>query len=237
MSFINFKDNYLIMKKFVLVLIALFTLSIVNAQDISVGVKAGINYAGTLTSDATYNDYFDAVIAPHFGVVADYALNNDFSVQAELLYSTSGFNRSDTVETLAGDITYDLTGKVNYLTIPIMAKYYFVDGLSLEAGPYVGFLLSAALDGSVELPDLLGGTQEFDKEDMKEDYNTTDIGLGVGASYEMDNGIFVSLRYNLGLTDINAEDLSEIPVTDGALDKDDTIKNNIFQFSVGYKFM
>lgn len=226
------------MKKFVLVLIALFTLSIANAQDISVGVKAGINYAGTLTSDDAYNDHFDALIGPHFGVVADYALSDDFAVQAELLYSPSGFNRSDTVETLAGDIVYDLTGKVNYLTIPIMAKYYFTDGFSLEAGPYVGFLLSSTLDGTVQLPAALGGgTTEFDKEDMKEGYNSTDIGLGVGASYEMENGLFFTARYNLGLTDINAEDLSAIPVTDDLLDKEDTIKNNVFQLSVGYKFM
>lgn len=225
------------MKKFVLILIALFTLSLTNAQDISLGLKAGVNYAGTLTSDADYNDYFDAHIGPHFGVVANFAINNDFAVQGELLYSPSGFNRNDTFETLAGDVKYDVTGKVNYLTIPIMAKYYFVDGLSLEAGPYVGFLLSATLDGTVEAPAILGGTTTFDKQDIKEDYNSTDIGIAVGASYKMENGLFFSLRYNLGMTDINAEDLSEIAVTDGVLDKDDTIKNKVLQFSVGYFFM
>lgn len=225
------------MKKFVFLLIALFTLSIANAQDISFGVKAGVNYGATLTTDSDYNDHFDAMIGPHFGVLADIAITDDFSFQPELLYSPSGFKQAETIETAAGDVTYDLKGAVNYLTLPLMAKYYFVDGFSLEAGPYVGFVISANLDGTVEMPDVLGGTITYDKEDIKESYNSIDYGLGVGASYELEMGVFFTARYNLGLSDINAEDLSEIPDTDGVLDKDDKIQNNIFQFSVGYKFM
>lgn len=226
------------MKKLVLVMIALFTLSITNAQEFSLGAKAGVSYAGTLTTDSDYNDFFDAVIVPHFGVVAELGLSDVFSIQPELLYSPSGFNRNDTFETVAGDIEYDVTGKVNYLAIPIMARYFVSDAFSIDAGPYVSFLLSANLDGTVELPPALGGTTTtFDKEDMKEDYNSTDIGFGFGATYGLDNGLFFQARYTLGLTDINAEDLSEIPVGDGYLDKDDQIKNNIFQFSVGYMFM
>ncbi|RZJ55928.1 MAG: PorT family protein, partial [Flavobacterium sp.] len=32
---------------------------------------------------------------------------------------------------------------LSYLNVPIMAKYYVIEKLSLEAGPQIGFLLSA----------------------------------------------------------------------------------------------
>jgi opacity protein-like surface antigen len=222
------------MKKIVVVLIALFTFSITNAQELSLGVKAGVNYAGTKTSDAKYNEHFSAVIGPHFGFVAEIDLTDQFGLGGEIMYSPSGFRQNET----QSGVVYDLTGKVNYLSIPIMAKYYVTEAISIDVGPYVGFLLSSSIDGSIKLPESLGGTTTtFDKKDIKENYNSTDIGLGVGASYKMENGLFLSLRYSLGLTDISAVDHSAIPVTEGVLDKEDTIKNNNIQFSVGYKFM
>ena len=236
------------MKKFVLLLIALFTLSMTNAQGISVGVKAGVNYAGTLTTDSDYNDLFKAAICPNYGIVAEYELSDAFAVQAEILYSPSGANGA------GNDLEYkefplplnsNADVKVNYLNIPILAKYYITDGLSLEVGPYFSFLMSAKKDGSFSYVHPSVGeifVQEYDDNDVKEEYNSTDIGAVIGAGYKLENGLFFSLRYNLGLTDINAEEQIPNDIFPGIDSKDKggndyQIKNNILQFSVGYMFM
>nr|WP_245895621.1 porin family protein [Flavobacterium album] len=105
---------------------------------------------------------------------------------------------------------YDL--KTNYINVPILAKYYIMEGLSLEAGPYVGFLMSA----------------KADDEDVKDGYKSIDFGLAGGVAYDLPMGVFFQARYNAGLSDIND---TESPV--GSTPK---ITNNVIQVSVGYKF-
>ncbi len=100
-----------------------------------------------------------------------------------------------------------------------MAKYYIIEGFSLEAGPQVGLLLSAK-----EEYDWDGDTGEVD---IKEHLKGIDFGVNFGLGYKLDNGVNFGARYNLGLSDANdnAEFLG-----------DSTYKNNVFQFSVGYFF-
>ncbi len=73
------------------------------------------------------------------GVVAEIMVSDMFAVQPELIYSSQG---SDYEESDEG---FDFSGtvKLDYLNIPVMAKYYVAEGFSVEAGPQVGFLLSA----------------------------------------------------------------------------------------------
>ncbi len=231
------------MKKFVLLLIALFTLSMTNAQEISIGAKAGINYGATLTSDSDYNDNFEARLAPMFGVVAEFALTDKFSVQPELLYYPSGAKLKEIEQYIPTgiDTGFDATingdRKVDYLNLPIMMKYYVMDGLSLEVGPYVGFLLAAK--STQTITDAAGNTidaMSWEDEDVKEEYNSIDFGLGLGASYKLNNGLFFTGRYNYGLSNIEAdeEDLEK----DGEIGTDSfTIKNQMISISVGYMFM
>ena len=93
-----------------------------------------------------------------------------------------------------------------------MAKYYVAEGFSLEAGPQIGFLMSAKLKGDGE--DL----------DIKDESNSTDFGFNFGAGYDVTENINLGLRYSLGLSNINKED--------GAGDA----KNSNIAFAVAYKF-
>jgi hypothetical protein len=104
-----------------------------------------------------------------------------------------------------------------------MAKFYIIEGLSVEAGPQVGFLMSAKLKG--EETDSFGGdpvTLEFD-EDFKDYIKGTDFAFNVGAGYKLDGGLFFNARYSLGISNISEDDNSDA-------------KNGVFQFSVGYFF-
>jgi len=202
------------MKKiFIISAIALFGLTAVNAQEVEFGIKGGINLA-TITGDDFVN--FDNRTCFHFGAVVEIGISENFSFQPELLYSCQGsdYGVDDTsfVDTKAA--LFNGTIKVDYLNVPLMAKYYVSEGLSLEAGPQLGFLISA--------------TDEFEgeEEDIKDFVKGIDFGVNFGLGYKLDGGLNFGARYNLGLSNANDdEDLSDI-----------TFKNGVFQFSLGYFF-
>jgi opacity protein-like surface antigen len=187
------------MKKIILSAVAVFAFGFANAQEVKFGAKAALNVA-TLTGDV---EDASSLVGFQVGGFAEIKISDKFSVQPELLYSAQGasFDGGDT--------------KLNYLNIPVMAKFYVADAFSLEAGPQVGFLLSAKSDG----------------EDIKDFYSSTDFGINLGAGYDFTENLSVGLRYNFGLS--NVTDFGDL---EDFIGEDISIKNNVFSVSVGYKF-
>ncbi len=190
-------------KLFLLTALALFSLTISIAQ-VNFGAKAGVNFSDITGPDV---DSFNGRTAFHVGFMAEIMFSDVFAVQPEIVYSAQGSDYED-----PGDTG---TAKVDFINIPIMAKYYVTEGLSLEAGPQVGILSSAKFEYD-------GG-----EEDFKEDLKGIDIGVNFGLGYKLENGLNFSARYNLGLTDMN--DSEEL---DGGAE----YKNSVIQISVGYFF-
>ena len=212
------------MKKLLLTAaIAVFTLSSVNAQDITFGAKAGINIANLDVTDAN----IDSRTSLHLGVTAEFEISDTFSIQPELLYSAQGATESDTYEDSFIREVSEYEWKLNYIQIPIMAKFYVSEGLSLEAGPQIGFLASAEVDSDSTETSLFDGSSVSTSStvDAKEIVKSVDFGLNFGLGYKLDSGLNFALRYNLGLS--NIYDVSESTVK---------IKNRVFQLSVGYTF-
>lgn len=129
----------------------------------------------------------------HAGVFASIDLVV-IDVVPELVYSTQGAKLGNQ------DVN------LNYFNVPIMARLNLLKILYVEAGPQFGFLMSAE-DGG---------------EDIKDDIESTDISVGLGAGVELFDSFDVGLRYNFGTTD----------VTKGAGD----YKNNVLQIGLAYKF-
>lgn len=183
------------MKKVVFaIFVAGFGFAKVSAQEFNFGAKAGFNIANVSGDNS---GEFDAVTSYHFGVMAEIPVATKFSFQPELLYSRQGFSIGDDVVAM------------NYLNVPLMGKYYVAKGFSIEAGPQVGFLLSADAEGT----------------DVKDLYKTLDFGVNLGLGYKLDNGLNFGVRYNFGLSNVND--------IDGLNDKN---RNNTLQVSVGYFF-
>lgn len=151
------------MKKVILSAIALVAFSAANAQEMKFGAKAGANFSnftGDLDSDSTTGFYV--------GGFLDFTVSENFHVQPEVLYSMEGAKDA----------------KVNYVKVPIMAKYYLAETFNLQAGPYIGF--KAGADSSVD-----------------DGVKSMDFGIGAGAGYDITENLFVDARYNVGLQNIS----------------------------------
>lgn len=159
------------------------------------GVKAGLNLANvTNVTDSKFRPGLNA------GVFGEYVINDLFGVQAELLYSMQGYKID-----LLGE---NNTAKMDYINLPILAKLYVLEGLSVDLGPQFGYMISAKIND----------TDVYDDLDKK-----FDVSFGMGLTYKLNFGLDVFARYNLGLTKISN-------------DNDDKTKNSVIQVGLGYRF-
>ncbi|AWK02804.1 PorT family protein [Flavobacterium crocinum] len=196
------------MRNFFLAAIAVMSFGVVNAQDIKFGVKGGVNLSN-FTGDI---EDASSKVGFHVGGFAEFKLSDKFAIQPELLYSAQGakFEDSFSKEKVS----------MSYLNIPIMAKYYIIDKLSVEAGPQAGFLLSAKSNWESSY----NGKVASGKDNIKDIFKTTDFSFNVGAGYDFTENLSAGLRYNFGLSNISDS-------KEGG-----KIHNNVISLSLGYKF-
>lgn len=210
------------MKRIFLTVIAVLAIGSMNAQEIKYGVKAGLNIS-TFNGDVADFDV-KSKAGFHIGALVEIKLTDKFSIQPELLYSMQGakteFSFSD--EFSSASEKNDI--KLGYLNIPIMAKYYVAPGFSVEAGPQIGFLLSAKNEYTAHY--FIGEElSDSGERDIKDATKSVDFGFNFGAGYDFTDNIFVQARYNLGLTSTSENAINEFDP-----------KNGVFQLSLGYKF-
>lgn len=196
------------MKKNILMVVMVFTVGFVNAQgkeDMAFGIKGGLNIS-TITNADVDGVNSKSLVGFHVGFFGEFVLSDKFSIQPEVLYSTQGTKIE--FEGIKGDL------KLDYIAIPVMAKYYVADSFSLELGPQIGFLVSAKAKSGGE------------SEDVKDELKSTDVSLNFGLGYDITENFMIGARYNLGLTRLQDE----------LLPGEDESKNSVFQISIGYKF-
>ncbi|WP_410005349.1 porin family protein [Aequorivita nionensis] len=206
------------MKKLLLfTAVALFAFTTAQSQEFRIGAKAGVNIA-SLGGDSYYGGLgsLGSRTSFHIGGLVEIPLMGKFSLQPELLYSSEGSDWSFG--------TFSDGTKLDFIRIPVLAKFYIIEGLSAEAGPVFGVLVNAEGTFYNDDDDLVSG-------DAKDYYRSFDAQFGIGASYRLNMGVFFSLRYNKGLLNVNEE--YEI---DGYKYNTGKNQSNVFQISAGYSF-
>ena len=195
------------MKK-ILVIVAVLAISVSSFAQVKFGAKVGVNFANGTGDDFEDTDMRTSVL---FGGFARFALSDKIAFQPELLYSGQGVKESYSEE----GMDVDGTLKLDYLNIPLMFKYYAGSGFNIQAGPQVGFLMSAKykMEAGGESADI----------DVKDEMKGLDFGLNIGLGYDLESGIGIDARYGLGLS--NVADYDE---ADG--------KNNVISLAVSYTF-
>ncbi|MDV6167957.1 porin family protein [Flavobacterium sp. DG1-102-2] len=173
----------------------------------SFGVKGGVNFA-TVTGDDF--DSPDSRTSFHVGLLAEFPLAEIFSLQVEALYSGQGFKSDVNGGIFGGEgkVEYQL----DYINVPVLAKVYLIEGLSIEAGPQFSFKVNEEIDADANAD---GGDLDVNE---AEDF---EFGVAAGLTFQTKMGLFATGRYNLGITDVV---------------KDQDIKNSVFQIGIGYKF-
>ncbi len=164
------------MKKLLLSALAICAFSFANAQeeeetstgiDVTFGAKAGLNLAN-LAEDFKRDAY---AITFHAGGMAEISFCEKFAIQPELLFS---------IQEVMSD---QYNSMLSYINLPVMAKYFVTEEISIEAGPQIGLLIP-----------LESGDKDY--------LSSTDFGLNLGAGYKMESGLNFGLRYNFGLSNI-----------------------------------
>jgi hypothetical protein len=185
-------------------LVSLFTAG-AYAQGLSGGLKVGANFSNQKLSAQGESESLDSKVGFQVGGYLTSMISDKFGIQPELLYSGMGAKESD--------VNFNLS----YLSVPVMLRYNVAENVNLQAGPQVGFLLSAK------------AKYEGESEDMKEMFNSIDFGAAFGLGLDFGK-INASARYYLGIANIAADEFIE----DSEID-DLKWKNSAFQLSVVYK--
>lgn len=204
--------------KFIYCLLIIGFATNINAQA-KFGVRAGLNLANVNISSEGLSISPDGKVGLTIAGIANIGITETFSIQPEVHFIQKGYKLE--VDFLGSSSEQKL--KLNYLEVPIHAKYKFSDGNIagyVLAGPSIGYALSGknenCLDGDCDTEDL-----EFNDDDG---FNRTEVGLSIGGGVHIGQ-IFVDLRYVLGVSNFASDDVSETE-----------IKNKGFQIGVGYMF-
>lgn len=186
-----------------------------------VGLKGGLNFSSLNTSASVAQNYNNRT-GYHAGIYAMLKLTK-FAIQPEIVFSKQGQNFSVSSSS-------NLSSSYDYINIPIMIKFYLVGGLNLQAGPQFGFLASASGDLINKTTGAISSGQ-----DLKDYVKSSDVSIGVGAGWDFPFGLNITARYNAGLSDINKYTGGTIPSTLTSSVGTSEAKNQVFQFSVGYR--
>ncbi len=198
------------MKKLSLIaLLAIFGLTIMQAQtNVKFGLTGGLLNSNTdidisvLGFDVANIDAIN-VTGFNIGAFADVELSEKFHIQPEL--------------------TYGSAGKLAFVYLPIMMKYYVADKINIQVGPQLSFStnLQDIKDGLKDIDDILNTEVNLDKA-----FNSTGVDLVFGAGYDISDKFFVQARYGLELTNRY----------DGPLSNSLSVRANTFTIGVGYSF-
>lgn len=158
------------MKRTSLIILAFIIGICANAQSVDLGIKLGANFSN-ITDASNFESKTGFVAGAFLGI----KLNDNFAIQPELLYSQQGAKLD------AGDFN------LNYVNVPVIIKYYLIQGFNIQVGPQFGFVVDD------NIGDAIGEGIET---------NSFDTAGVVGVGYDFPMGLRLDARYNFGLTEV-----------------------------------
>lgn len=194
------------MKK-LLTLLLLFFISSVSAQGLDFGLKLGFNFA-----NVSGIDDFQQRTGLSAGLFAGARLGDKLGFQIDALYSQQGAEVGNTYSDIVQDFNLD------YISIPVVVKYYLSDNLNIHAGPQMGILLN-------DETSVLNQTFDAIEADTLDWLGTVGIGL------DLPLGLRAEARYSFGLTRVNGS------VTIPSLGTIQEGRTRMTTLSIGYSWL
>lgn len=204
----------------------LVTTTFLNAQEAI--VIGGLNFSNQSAKDNDNNyakeDEYRTRLSMHFGILMDLALTDNFSIESGLLYNPKGY------KIMVKDDGYKATlkSKLQYLEVPILAKYKFDLNDDVSLYGVVGPALAYAIAGGFSFVEKEDGEKFKDNGKLKfgttsaSDYKRLDLGLMIGAGINLKK-IRAGIFYDQGLLNVAPHSINGYK-----------IKNRMFGVSVGY---
>lgn len=187
-----------------------------SSSDVRFGIKGGMNVS-SLSDDGALEDQ-GSKIGFNAGLFANIPIAESFSIQPEVLYTQYG----DKYDQVVLGNRYSRARHLDYVAVPVMFQYNFIPNLYVEAGPEFGILVNAKNKFKNET----NNDVITESGDYKDDLNSFNLGIGLGAGYYFTDNIGITARYVAGVTDI-AKDRPN---------GSDAVRNNTFQVGLAYKF-
>ena len=159
-------------KKVLFFLIAVLTAGYAQAQNVSIGARAGVNLTSLTEKVLIGGHEMETTFKPGFqiGAVLNGARNDVFSLEGGFMFSQMG------TEAQGNSETHILT--LNYFDMSLHAKFRF-ENFFVQAGPYVGVGLRVS------------EAKKYDGKKSSESYSfkdrgfrDTDFGIGAGVGYQ-----------------------------------------------------
>ncbi|GAA0189292.1 porin family protein [Fulvivirga kasyanovii] len=210
--------------KRILLITALFCISagLANAQ-IKIGIKEGLNVASIDYTTPLLDTETSALASFHLGAFFHYSLVEHFGLQAELMYSGQGAKID------FKDYGVLTKNKLNYLSLPLLAKYHASSGFTAEAGFSLDFLLSAK-QSYEEIDAISGSGLQLTEQDLKDGLTGVDTKFLFGVGYEMASGLSFNARFAAGLSNIS----KSVDENDPNYIGEEESFNSVFQLGVGF---
>ena len=162
--------------------------STARAQDVDFGVTTGFQFASWGAFDIPNSGFrLGLVLGGHASVF----LNDRLVIKPALLFSQKGAGFNDVDGQQSGEF-YSLTS--DYLSVPILAKFYMTKGLHAQAGPQFSYLIASKSKQGSE------GVQADLKE--REYIKPFDAGVVFGLGYEFRSTFTLGLNFDVSFIDI-----------------------------------
>ncbi|MET3535257.1 porin family protein [Chryseobacterium limigenitum] len=191
-----------------------------SSNPVTFGVKGGMNVSSLSKNEGL--DDTKSKIGFNAGVFANIPVASSFSIQPEVIYNDLGAKSTRNYTVLGNNYKDEYSTNLGYISVPVMFQYNALPNLYLEAGPEFGFLVSAKdkFKSSTNGSNNVSSTSTLNKDD----FQTFNFGIGIGAGYYFTDNLGVTARYTAGVTDIFKNN------------NGDAVRNNVFQVGLAYKF-
>lgn len=167
------------MMKQLFTLLTIIVMSQVQAQGLDFGIKAGLNYA-----NVSGIEDFNQRQGISAGLFAGARLGDKLGFQIDALYSQQGAEVDQSISQVISEFNLD------YISIPIVLKYYLTENVNIHAGPQLGILLNEE-------------TSVFNQTISAVEANTADWLGTIGVGLDLPLGLRAEARYSFGLSRVN----------------------------------
>lgn len=193
--------------KRIFTLLFLTAITTTTAQGLDLGFKLGFNFA-----NVSGIEDFNQRTGLSAGLFAGAKLGDKIGLQVDALYSQQGAEVGATYSDIVQDFNLD------YISIPVVVKYYLTDNLNIHAGPQMGILLN-------DQTSVVGQVFDNIEADTVDWLGTLGIGL------DLPLGLRAEARYSFGLTRVNGS------VTIPSLPTIQEGRTRMTTLSIGYSWL